>query len=116
MNDIIQKIHSAIRKAGYEYAKNFYEDWHNTFADDIDDEESYCYRSVDEENHPYKDIFCEQISEQTYHSYCSGTNDDFFEEFAIGDFSKEERDLVKGEYLYDKLWDGVSDFIKEKYK
>ncbi|MCR4602553.1 MAG: hypothetical protein K5683_03320 [Prevotella sp.] len=116
MVDIIEKIHSSIRKAGYEYAKYYYEDWKETFKDDLKDQESYYYNSTDSLGHTFKEIFEEQIYEQTYHSYCSGTNDDFFEEFSIEGFSKEERDLVIDDYLYDELWDGICVFIEETYK
>ena len=115
MDRIIERIHDAIKRAGYEYAKSYYEGWHEEFKDDIEDSSSYYYHSVDEKGHPFEEIFSEQISEQSYHTYCSSSNDDFFEEFDIDGFSKEERDLVEKDYLYDELWEGISVFINETY-
>lgn len=115
MEKKIEKIYSAVRKAGYEYAKNFYQNWHETFADEIRDKDSFYYQSVDENGHPYEEIYKEQMPDQVSHTYYSGSNDDFFTEFNIIGFSKEERDLVKDEDLFDILWDGVNDFMEETY-
>ena len=115
VSDNREVIIAAIRKAGYNYAKEQYQEWVVTFAEELMDESSYYYKSVDKNGNPLKEIFEEQIYEQAYHSYCDGTTDDFFNEFHIEGFSKEERDSLEDEYLFDYLEDGISDFIKENY-
>ncbi len=115
MDNIYNRIHSAVRKAGYEYAKWWYENWLDQFADDIEDEESLYFKSVDENGHPFEKQYQEHMPDQVSHTYYSGSNDDFFTNFNILGFSKEDRDLVKDEDLFDVLWDGVNDFMEEIY-
>lgn len=115
MENIIRKIYSAVRKAGYEYAKEWYENWHDFFADDIKDKTSFYYNSVDENGHPFEEKYQEHMPDQVSHIYYSGSNDDFFTNFNILGFSKEERDLVQDDDLFDVLWDGVNDFMEEIY-
>lgn len=115
MDEIIEKIYAAIRKAGYEYAKDYYENWAAYFSDGIADESSFYYDSLGMNGYPIKEIFEDQMSDQVSHSYYSGSNDDLFEEFNIQGFTQSERDLVKDQYLFDTLWDGVCDFIEETY-
>lgn len=111
----IEVIIAAIRNAGYNYAKAYYQDWGDTFAEELMDELSNYYKSTDENGNPLKEVFESQIHEQSYHLYCSGTNDDFFDEFQIEGFYKEERDSVMDEYLFGFLWDGMVSFAEEKY-
>lgn len=116
MEEIIEKIYSAVRRAGYEYAKEFYQNWSENFVDELLDKESFYYQSIDENGHPLEEKYKEHMPDQVSHAYyytCS--NEDFFKEFKIEGFSKEERDLVKDEDLFEVLWDGVSDFIEETY-
>lgn len=115
MEVIIEKIYSAVRRAGYEYAKEFYQNWAETFADEIVDKESFYYQSIDEKGHPHEEKYKEHMQDQVSHTYYSCSNEDFFTEFNIEGFSKEERDLVKNEDLFGVLWDGVSIFIEETY-
>lgn len=115
--DIIRdKIYTAIRAAGYKYAKYYYENWCEVFKDELNDKESYYFGSINSNGNPLREIFEEQIYEQAYHNYCSGTNDDFFVNFYIDGFSKEERDIVDDEYLFEHLQNGFEDFVKETYQ
>ena len=74
MDRIIERIHDAIKRAGYEYAKSYYAGWHEEFKDEIEDSSSYYYHSVDEKGHPFEEIF----SEQTFIPFCSNSFFFFF--------------------------------------
>lgn len=115
MDENIEKIYAAIRKAGYEYAKDYYENWATYFSDDISDESSFYYDSLGMNGYPIKEKFEDQMSNQVSHTYYSGSNDDVFEEFKIQGITQSERDLVKDQDFFDILWEGVNNFIEETY-
>ena len=105
-----------IVKAGYEYAKYKYENWIEEYCQNDDDEESYYKGSTDSEGHPFKNFFVDQISEESYHNYCSGDNDDFYYNFDI-DLSDEEKACFEIEDdLYCYFDEGMNIFIRSTYK
>lgn len=114
-DELRSRIYDALEDAGYEYAKKVYETWKKRYFND-ETENSYYYNSYDSEGHPYKDFLVDQLSEEMYHNYCSGDNDDLFSFYDITEFSKEERDLVADDYLYDSIWSGAERFINETYE
>ena len=116
MDIIKNKIYTALKAAGYVYAKNYYTNWSKEFANEIQDEESFYYKSVDQANNPIKEKFQEQIMEQTSHMYFSFPNDLFLLEFNVEGFTDEELSSVKDDYLFDYLWEGIEAFISETYK
>ena len=96
---------------GYEYAEDIYDHWIDYYVDE-GDEESYYKDSYDSNNHPYKDYLSEQIGEKSWHAFCC---DQLFEEL---EFNEDEETSMKEMHdnLYDKFWDGVERFLKEKYE
>ena len=92
---------------GYEYAKDIYDHWVDYFVYEADDE-SYYNDSYDSDNHPYKDQLEDQISEQSWHAFCSG---ELFENLKLN----EDEEALMDDDVYDTFWEGVERLIKEKY-
>ena len=109
-----EQVYEQIRLAGYNYAKDVYVNWEERYMEEFD-EESWYKDSLDEHGFPKENRFSEQVGEESYHNYCDGDNDDFFEWFNIDDVTQEERNSVEDEYLYDYLWEGIEKFINETY-
>ena len=105
-----EQIFEQIRLAGYNYAKELFCEWRNLW----DNKEDYSI-SLDENGMPKENVFCETVSESSYHNYCSGDNDDFFDSFEISGVSQEERKCVEDDELYDFLDEGITKFINETY-
>ena len=107
------EIYELIKRAGYMYAKDVYETWKERY--DVTNPENIWYHdSYDEKGYPHKEKFQEQIFDESYHNYCDGDTEDFFDWCCI-DINKKDIELVADEYLYDYLKEGLDKFIKEKY-
>jgi hypothetical protein len=105
-----EQIYEQIRLAGYNYAKELFRDWRNIW----DNEEDF-RNSLNENGIPKENTFSETVGESSYHNYCSGNNDDFFEFFEISGVSQEGRKSVEDDELYDILDEGITKFINETY-
>lgn len=109
-----EQIYEQIRLAGYNYAKDVYVNWEERYMEELD-AESWYKDSLDEHGHPKEEKFSEQVGEESYHNYCDGDNDDFFEFFEISGVSQEERKSVEDDELYEILDEGITKFINETY-
>ncbi len=109
-----EQIFEQIRLAGYNYAKDVYVNWGKRYMEELD-VESWYKDSLDEHGNPKEEKFSEQVGEESYHNYCDGDNDDFFDFFEISGVSQEERKSVEDDELYDILDEGITKFINETY-
>lgn len=113
-----ENIFNAIKNAGYDYAKYRYDSWAEEYQDELKDENSYYFGSVDSNGNINRDIFCEQIFEQAYQDYIdygSTSHEEWLEYLGIFNFTKDELDSVKDENLYDYYCEGIERFVLEQY-
>ena len=89
--------------------------WRVCSCRNIWDNEEDFRNSLNENGIPKENTFSETVGESSYHNYCSGNNDDFFEFFEISGVSQEGRKSVEDDELYDILDEGITKFINETY-
>ncbi len=120
MKERLNFLLAKIRTAGYKYAAECYESWSKDYAEELEDEESYYYDSVDEDCNPKRQNLEEQISEQASHCYYCDGPECFFSFFDIDIIPEsEDEEVIKELYeidLYEYFWEGVDDFAKKTYK
>ena len=113
--EIKQRIYDALKAYGYEYAKGRYNSWVSDYSDELNDEESYYFNSVDSNGKPLFEIFLDQLNEETNHEYCSHTIEEYFDIIG-GGVTAEEIHCVNNEYLLDYVTNGYLNFLKDHYE
>lgn len=114
--DLKEKAIGKIKKAGYGYAKNIFDNWDEYYCQDDDDIDSH-YKKKDEKGRPNKNNFSEQVGEESYHNYCDGDNNYFFEYIGAELSEDEKACFEEGDYIIYEIFDeGLSEFIEEIYK
>lgn len=103
-----------IVRAGFAFASTEYENWYENHV--LCSEDDSFYESVDENNNPYEDYFRDYIVEASNQAYIDcGPEGNVLNGFDVENVSRSDILDVLDENLYNYVWDGIEQFIKETY-
>lgn len=111
----IVELETNIRKKAYIYAETTYNNWYESFCEDMhNDSDSWYKNSLDAKMHPLQDYLEEQLYENLWQ--CILDEGDIIVNTVFEmNLSNEELKLLKKVDLFGTIMDGVYSFTSLKY-